>query len=108
MARDLPKWACRRQIYRPASTFRTRHWNGPASRKWKARSKFWSNSRKSGLANMLRKPVVLITGASGEIGHGLIERLAAIGDRAIITLDLNPLETALSTLVQRQIIGSIL
>ena len=39
---------------------------------------------------MLRKPVVLITGASGEIGHGLIERLAQIGDRAIITLDLQP------------------
>jgi nucleoside-diphosphate-sugar epimerase len=57
---------------------------------------------------MLRKPVVLITGASGEIGHGLIERLAANGDRAIITLDLNPLETELSALVQRQIIGSIL
>jgi len=57
---------------------------------------------------MLRKPVVLITGASGEIGHGLIERLSANGDRAIITLDLNPLETELSALVQRQIIGSIL
>ena len=24
----------------------------------------------------MRKPVILITGASGEIGHGLIERLA--------------------------------
>jgi nucleoside-diphosphate-sugar epimerase len=57
---------------------------------------------------MLRKPVVLITGASGEIGHGLIERLAAQGERAIITLDLNPLAAELDRLVQRQIIGSIL
>ena len=30
----------------------------------------------------MRKPVVLITGASGEIGHGLIDRLAADGSRA--------------------------
>ena len=30
---------------------------------------------------VMRKPVVLITGASGEIGHGLIERLAADGSR---------------------------
>jgi nucleoside-diphosphate-sugar epimerase len=50
----------------------------------------------------------LITGASGEIGHGLIELLAANGDRAIITLDLNPLEGELAALVQRQLIGSIL
>src|SRR5690349_18040218 len=39
---------------------------------------------------MSRNPSVLITGASGEIGHGLIERLAADRDRPIITLDLNP------------------
>ena len=41
---------------------------------------------------MVRKPVVLITGASGEIGHGLIESLAKDGRRPIITLDLKPLE----------------
>ena len=29
--------------------------------------------------SVVRKPVVLITGASGEIGHGLIERLAREG-----------------------------
>jgi nucleoside-diphosphate-sugar epimerase len=56
---------------------------------------------------MVRKPVVLITGASGEIGHGLIERLAQ-GERPIITLDLKPLEPALATMVQRQYVGSIL
>jgi len=57
---------------------------------------------------MLRKPVVLITGASGEIGHGLIERLARQGDRPILTLDLKPLEPELGSLVQRQYAGSIL
>jgi nucleoside-diphosphate-sugar epimerase len=57
---------------------------------------------------MSRKPVVLITGASGEIGHGLIERLAAEGDRRIITLDLRPLEPELTNLVQYQYVGSIL
>ena len=35
----------------------------------------------------MRKPVVLITGAGGEIGHGLIDRLAERGDRRIVTLD---------------------
>jgi nucleoside-diphosphate-sugar epimerase len=57
---------------------------------------------------VLRKPVVLITGASGEIGHGLIERLAQIGDRAIITLDLRALEGDVTRLVQHQYLGSIL
>jgi threonine 3-dehydrogenase len=57
---------------------------------------------------MVRKPVVLITGASGEIGHGLVERLAGDGRRPIITLDLKPIEEELSPLVQRQYVGSIL
>ena len=57
---------------------------------------------------MIRKPVVLITGAGGEIGHGLIERLTAGGERAVITLDVNPLEPALARLVQREFTGSIL
>ena len=56
---------------------------------------------------MLRKPVALITGAGGEIGHGLITRLAK-EDRPIITLDVAPLDPALGRLVQREITGSIL
>ena len=44
----------------------------------------------------------------GEIGHGLITRLAAAGDRPVITLDVNPLEPALAALVQREFTGSIL
>jgi len=57
---------------------------------------------------VLRKPVVLITGASGEIGHGLITRLREAGDTPIVTLDLNPLPADLNRLVQRHVNGSIL
>jgi threonine 3-dehydrogenase len=56
----------------------------------------------------VRKPVVLITGAGGEIGHGLINRLAADQARGIVTLDLNPLDPALTARVQREITGSVL
>jgi nucleoside-diphosphate-sugar epimerase len=57
---------------------------------------------------VVRKPVVLITGASGEIGHGLIDSLARDGGRPIITLDLKPLDPPQSALVQQQYAGSIL
>jgi len=56
----------------------------------------------------VRKPVVLITGAGGEIGHGLIARLAERGDRGIVTLDLNHLDSSMSSKVDREITGSIL
>src|SRR5262245_37474745 len=56
----------------------------------------------------MRRPVVLITGASGEIGHGLIERLAADNRRGIVTLDIAPLEAALGRNVLREVTGSIL
>jgi len=60
----------------------------------------------------MRKPVVLITGAGGEIGHGLMARLAAstplrAGGRSIITLDVAPLDKALAPLVTREFTGSI-
>jgi nucleoside-diphosphate-sugar epimerase len=56
----------------------------------------------------MRKPVILITGASGEIGHGLIEILAAKADRSIITIDLQPLPAEHRNLVDREYLGSIL
>jgi threonine 3-dehydrogenase len=55
----------------------------------------------------MRKPVVLITGAGGEIGHGLIERLSEAGRQPIVTIDLNPLEPSLAGKVQREFTGSI-
>jgi threonine 3-dehydrogenase len=54
----------------------------------------------------MRKPVVLITGAGGEIGHGLIARLAG-PSRSVITLDVAPLDKALRPLVTREFTGSI-
>ncbi|MGE0446489.1 MAG: NAD-dependent epimerase/dehydratase family protein [Vicinamibacterales bacterium] len=54
----------------------------------------------------MRAPVVLVTGAGGEIGHGLIERLAATG-RSIVTIDIAPLEPPLARLVRREFTGSI-
>ncbi len=56
----------------------------------------------------MRKPVVLITGAGGEIGHGLIASITASGRQSVVTLDVNPLEPALGRLVQREFTGSIL
>jgi nucleoside-diphosphate-sugar epimerase len=57
---------------------------------------------------VIRKPVVLITGAGGEIGHGLIAHLAAEGRQPVITLDVNPLEPSLAKMVQREFTGSIM
>lgn len=54
----------------------------------------------------MRKPVVLITGAGGEIGHGLVTRLAEAGS-PIITLDINPLDAPLAPLATREFHGSI-
>ncbi len=56
----------------------------------------------------MRKPVTLITGAGGEIGHGLIERLAEEGARPIVTVDVRPLDPEVGQLVQREYVGSIL
>ena len=54
----------------------------------------------------MRKPVVLITGAGGEIGHGLVTRLSGAGS-LIITLDVSPLDASLAPLVTREFTGSI-
>src|SRR6476659_6831761 len=54
----------------------------------------------------MRKPVVLITGAGGEIGHGLIARLSSAG-APIITLDVSPLDSSLAPKVAREFTGSI-
>jgi nucleoside-diphosphate-sugar epimerase len=54
----------------------------------------------------MRTPVALVTGASGEIGHGLITRLSGSG-RPIVTIDIAPLDPGLSRLVRREFVGSI-
>jgi nucleoside-diphosphate-sugar epimerase len=57
---------------------------------------------------MARQPVVLITGASGEIGHGLIDALADHPDRPVVTLDLSPLAVEQAARVRQHYVGSIL
>jgi threonine 3-dehydrogenase len=64
--------------------------------------------RRENTETMSRKPVVLITGAAGEIGHALIQHLAQDGSRSIVTLDVTPLERDLASLVERENTGSIL
>ena len=54
----------------------------------------------------MRKPVVLITGAGGEIGHALVAQLSQ-AETGIITLDVNPLDPKLAPLVRREFLGSI-
>ena len=54
----------------------------------------------------MRTPVTLVTGAGGEIGHGLIARLAASG-RSIVTIDITPLDPSLRPHVAREFTGSI-
>src|SRR5215213_2591051 len=54
----------------------------------------------------MRKPVILITGAGGEIGHGLVARLGSSGT-AVVTLDITPLESGLMPYVTRVFTGSI-
>ena len=54
----------------------------------------------------MRHAVTLITGAGGEIGHGLIERLAAAG-RSVVTIDIAPIDASLSRHVHRAFTGSV-
>jgi threonine 3-dehydrogenase len=53
----------------------------------------------------MRKPVVLITGAGGEIGHALVAGLAA--GSSIITVDVAPLDSRVAPHVTREFTGSI-
>ena len=54
----------------------------------------------------MRKPVVLVTGAGGEVGHALVAEFARI-DTPVITLDLARLDSRLGAHVAREFTGSI-
>ncbi|NJL95681.1 MAG: NAD-dependent epimerase/dehydratase family protein [Anaerolineae bacterium] len=56
----------------------------------------------------MRKSVILITGANGEVGHGLITQLAQQDTHDILVLDLHPLAPELRPLVKRWLTGDIL
>ena len=56
----------------------------------------------------MRKPVVLITGAGGEVGHGLIENLSDNGHEDILALDLHSIEDPLAERCRATFVGDIL
>ena len=56
---------------------------------------------------MERKPVVLVTGASGEMGHGLIARLAERGGQEILALDVRELPPELKRHCAHTLVGDI-
>lgn len=56
----------------------------------------------------MRNEVILITGANGEIGHGLIKSLAQRNGTQIVALDLKPLDDSLVSYCDRFIQGDIL
>ena len=57
---------------------------------------------------MSRKSVVLVTGANGEMGHGLIESLAQSGGYDILALDIRDLDPQMASLCAATIVGDIL
>ena len=56
----------------------------------------------------MRKSAILITGANGEMGHGLIAALHQKNNINIVALDLNPLDDTISALANEELIGNIL
>ncbi len=56
----------------------------------------------------MRQKVVLVTGANGEIGHGLIRYLAENTDVNIVALDVVPLDKSLRPFCSAYIVGDIL
>ncbi|MCS6807169.1 MAG: NAD-dependent epimerase/dehydratase family protein [Acidobacteriota bacterium] len=56
----------------------------------------------------MRKPVILITGANGEIGHGLINHLGQHGASNIVAIDLNQIDEQLARYCTATIVGDIL
>ena len=60
------------------------------------------------MSDHIRRPATLITGANGEMGHGLIDQLARHGEQAIIGLDVHPLDELIAGKCAATITGDIL
>jgi len=56
----------------------------------------------------MRKPATLITGANGEMGHGLITTLHEKNYRNLVAMDLNKLDNSITDYCSEKIIGNIL
>jgi len=55
-----------------------------------------------------RKPVVLVTGASGEVGHGLIHHLADVGVYDVLALDIRAMDEEVARRCAATRIGDVL
>ena len=60
------------------------------------------------MTDHIRKPATLITGANGEMGHGLIEQLSRDGSHNIIAIDVRPVDESLRKKCAATIVGDIL
>ncbi len=60
------------------------------------------------MSETIRKAAVLVTGANGEMGHGLISALAENGKYNIIALDVRPVDDSLKHKCSDVIVGDIL
>jgi len=56
----------------------------------------------------MRKKIVLVTGANGEMGHGLIEQIAKNGVNNILAVDIQPLDDLIRPFCQVAITGDVL
>ena len=57
----------------------------------------------------LREKITLITGANGEVGHGLIQQFHATKNQSdVVVLDLRGLDASMHAMVNRTIVGDIL
>ena len=56
----------------------------------------------------MRKTVILITGANGEIGHGLVQHFRTTADTDVVALDLKPIDRELADGCAATIVGDIL
>ena len=56
----------------------------------------------------MQKQSILITGANGEMGHGLISALSKKNNINIVTLDLNEIDSSIKDLCSKKYTGSIL
>lgn len=57
---------------------------------------------------MARKPVVLVTRAGGEMGHGLIHRVADLGTFDVLAVDIRPLDPDLERCCAATQVGDVL
>jgi nucleoside-diphosphate-sugar epimerase len=56
----------------------------------------------------MRKKVIFVTGAAGEVGHALVKYLATNRDNLIVTMDLRPLPDDIAGLVTQHVTGNLL